>query len=413
MVFVINNDGKPLMPCSNVIARLLLKQNKARVERVTPFIIKLLYQLKIVYLQKLNLGLDSGSRIIGSAVSDIDGNIQYISQIEVRNDITNRMNRRRNYRQLRRNRKCRYRKCRFLNRKNSRRKLRFSPTINSKINTHLREIKFAEKILPINDLIIENGTFDLHAIRNPSVLNNPILYQKGLKYGFNNTKAFVLHRDNYRCQYCKGKSKDRKLHCHHIIFREQGGSDNPENLIVLCKTCHLALHEGKITLKKSGSRKRGLMHATQMNIIIKQLFKRTNAKETFGFITKTHRQAFNLPKYHFIDAAVISTKGKQPDFKTDKILYKKCIPRGDYQQTRGKRSQQHITTMKICGFRKYDKVRYNGKNYFIKGRMAIGYAILMDIEGRSQQLKPIPKFIKMKRIIARKSWIMTENLILI
>lgn len=36
--------------------------------------------------------------------------------------------------------------------------------------------------------------------------------------------------------------------------------------------------------------------------------------------------------------------------------------------------------------------------------MAIGYAILMDITGKKIELKPIPKFTTMKRISARKSW---------
>ena len=31
MVYVISQDGKPLMPCSNPVARLLLKQGKAKV----------------------------------------------------------------------------------------------------------------------------------------------------------------------------------------------------------------------------------------------------------------------------------------------------------------------------------------------------------------------------------------------
>ena len=30
MVYVINYDNQPLMPCSNTIARLLLKQGKAK-----------------------------------------------------------------------------------------------------------------------------------------------------------------------------------------------------------------------------------------------------------------------------------------------------------------------------------------------------------------------------------------------
>jgi hypothetical protein len=42
-VQVINKDGKELMPCSNAIARLLLKQGKATVKHKKPFTIKLSY----------------------------------------------------------------------------------------------------------------------------------------------------------------------------------------------------------------------------------------------------------------------------------------------------------------------------------------------------------------------------------
>jgi hypothetical protein len=87
---------------------------------------------------------------------------------------------------------------------------------------------------------------------------------------------------------------------------------------------------------------------------------------------------------------------------------KKCVPDGDYQQTKGVRSEQRIPTGKIMGFRKFDKVRYLGVEYFIKGRMSTGYAILMDISGNKPTLKPIPKFEKMKRVSARSSWIMKE-----
>jgi len=37
MVYVINCENQPLMPCKPVIARLLLKQGKARVTKRTPF----------------------------------------------------------------------------------------------------------------------------------------------------------------------------------------------------------------------------------------------------------------------------------------------------------------------------------------------------------------------------------------
>ena len=76
---------------------------------------------------------------------------------------------------------------------------------------------------------------------------------------------------------------------------------------------------------------------------------------------------------------------------------------GDYQQSKGIRSEQRIPTGKIQGFRKFDKVRYLGSEYFTKGRMSTGYAILLDAKGAKVTLKPIPKFSKMERIQARKS----------
>lgn len=412
MVYVLNIDGKPLMPCSPVIARLLLKQGKAKVKRRTPFTIKLLYKTETEYTQPLTHGIDSGSSKVGSAVSDEKGNVLYMSEIEIRNDITEKMKQRSKYRRNRRNRKTRYRKARWLNRKNSMKKDRFSPTMMSKINSHLKEINFVNKLLPISKTVIETATFDPHALKKPEVLTNKWMYQKGINYGFANTKAYVLTRDGYCCQHCKGKSKDKRLEVHHIVFRSENGSDEADNLLTLCKTCHDALHRGETTLKKKGKKKGQLNHATQMNSIRIQLLKRTNSEETFGFVTKEHRQLMGLPKEHFFDAVAIATEGKEPTFKASNILFKKCISDGDYQQNKGVRSEKRIPTGKLFGFRKFDKVQYKGKEYFVKGRMSSGYAILMGIEGDKVELKPIPKFAKMQRVSARQSWITIQKTIL-
>jgi len=410
VVYVINYDGTPLMPCTSVIARLLLKQGKAKCIKRTPFTIKLLYQTTN-YTQNATLGIDTGSGKIGSAVVKDNGNVVYMSQVEIRNDITDKMKQRSKYRRNRRNRKTRYRKARWANRKNSIKKDRFSPNMISKINSHLKEIKFIESILPTTKTILETATFDPHALKNPAVLNNKWLYQKGINYGFANTKAYVLDRDNHTCQHCKGKSKDSKLEVHHIIFRRNGGSDDADNLVTLCKICHNKLHDGDITLK-GGKVKGQLKHATQMNSIRTQLLRLLpEAEETFGHITKEHRQLLNLPKEHYMDAVVIASQGNDVQFKNNVVLFKKCVSDGDYQQSKGIRSEKRIPTGKIQGFRKFDKVKYLGNEYFIKGRMSTGYAILMDIQGNKINLKPIPKFSKMKRIQARKSWIISQEII--
>ena len=43
LVYILNNQGKPLMPCKPQKARKLLKQNKAKVIKKEPFTIQLLF----------------------------------------------------------------------------------------------------------------------------------------------------------------------------------------------------------------------------------------------------------------------------------------------------------------------------------------------------------------------------------
>src|SRR5215471_11874596 len=116
VVYVLAPNGTPLMPCSCAIARLLLKEGKAKVKRRMPFTIQLLIQEASTYTQPLTLGVDTGSSVIGSAVANGQGQVMYLSEIQVRNDIAPAMKARANYRRDRRDRKTRYRPARWRNR---------------------------------------------------------------------------------------------------------------------------------------------------------------------------------------------------------------------------------------------------------------------------------------------------------
>ena len=415
MVYVISKENKPLMPCSNPVARLLLKQGRAKVKKREPFTIKLTYETTN-HTQHLTLGVDTGSGTIGTAVSNNNFDIVYMSEVMVRNDVTSKMMRRAKYRRNRRSRKTRYRKARWLNRANSMRTGRFSPTMQSKFHSHVKEIEYIKSILPITTMVFETGQFDTHLMKNPNLANPKVKhwgYQRGANYGFENTRAMVLNRDNYTCQCCKGKRKDDKLEVHHIIFRSQGGSDEESNLITLCHTCHKNLHGGKINPKLKGKVKGTLKYATQMNSIRKQLFRLyPDAIETFGYVTKANRIVLGMDKEHCYDACIIATQGNAFVVKSN-LYKKKCVPGGDFQKTKGVRSEQPIITNKICGFRKFDKVRYFGNDYFIKGRRSTGYVVLMDIDGNEADFSAMPKghktpkMIKLKRIEARTTWMIT------
>ena len=216
MVYVLSKTGKPLMPCENVIARLLLKQSKARVKRKTPFTIQLTYD-STEYTQEVILGQDTGSKHIGTACVAND-KVVYQSQVELRDDIKSKMDDRRQARRNRRNRKTRYRKARFLNRKNSTKLNRLPPSIKHKVQAHIDEIEFCKKILPISKIVLEVSQFDTALMKNPTLINEKIKhwgYQKGFDYGFSSRREAILHRDKYICQLC---SKKRiLLEVHHII----------------------------------------------------------------------------------------------------------------------------------------------------------------------------------------------------
>ena len=409
LVYVLKQNGQPFMPTERFgKVRRLLKEGKAKVVRREPFTIKLLYEPETDVVQECYCGVDTGSKHVGVAVVGND-KVLYQSQTELRNDIKKKMDRKRVFRRNRRNRKTRYRKCRFLNRRNSIREDRLPPSVKHKVQAHIDEIEFCKKILPISDLILEVSQFDTALMKTPSLIDEKVRhwgYQQGFNYGYSSRREAVLHRDNYTCQCC-GK-KNCRLEVHHIRFRSNGGTDDEENLITLCEDCHKGVHAGTIVLNKK-PKKMNLKHATHMSIIRSQLLKKyPDAIETFGFVTSENRNHLKLKKDHYIDACVIASGGLE--FKElEVIFYKDRVSKGDYQLTKGIRGEQRLPIGKICGFRKFDKVRYLGKEYFIRGRMSSGFTILMNIFGERIDFSNLLRGLKTlklsncNRISARRS----------
>lgn len=50
----------------------------------------------------------------------------------------------------------------------------------------------------------------------------------------------VFERDAYACQYCNRPKSEYMdaIHCHHRIFKSQGGDDQTDNLATCCWKCH-------------------------------------------------------------------------------------------------------------------------------------------------------------------------------
>ena len=69
--FVVSMKGKPLMPCSERKARILLKEGKAKIFQRHPFTIWLLYPTG-ENVQPVSIGVHTGAVHIGIAVVSED-----------------------------------------------------------------------------------------------------------------------------------------------------------------------------------------------------------------------------------------------------------------------------------------------------------------------------------------------------
>lgn len=383
MVYVLNQNGQPIMPTSNhAKVRILLKTGKAKVIKRCPFTIQLQYS-STNYTQEVSLGVDAGSKHIGISATT-ENKVLYEADIELRNDIVNLISTRRQNRRTRRNHKTRYRKPRFDNRR--RKDGWLAPSVKQKVDTHLTVVAKVHQILPISKIVVETASFDIQKIKNPTISGTE--YQQGEQLDFWNVREYVLFRDNHTCQCCKGKSKDKILNVHHIESRKTGG-DAPNNLITLCETCHTGYHKGTVKLPKTIHRGVSFRDATFMGIMrwafynkLKEIY--PNVSLTYGYITKNTRIENGLPKEHYIDARCISGN---PKAVSDGIVYYqkkvRCHNRQIHKNTilKGGIRKRNQAPYFVKGFRLFDKVLYKGRECFIFGRRSTGRMDLRLLDG--------------------------------
>ncbi len=345
MVYVLNIDGKPLMPTNNAKARKLLKQKKAKVKTVKPFTIQLIYKTKN-YTQPITLGIDSGFLNIGfSAITKKKELI--CGEVKLLQGISNRLTEKATYRKIRRQR-LRYRKPRFDNRKVEKGWL--SPSIQHKLDSHIRFIDRLKRILRITKVILEVANFDIQKIKNPNIQGKE--YQQGEQHGFWNVREYILHRDNHKCQNpnCKNKDKNPILEVHHIVFQSNGGTDNINNLITLCSKCHTSPNhkKGKILdiWQTEKPKIRGFKDATFMSMVRWKLVESVDCLHTYGYITKNNRIKYGIEKSHYNDAFVIANGNTQE--RIEPIIFE--------QVRRNNRSLEKFYDSKIIDARTGEKV---------------------------------------------------------
>lgn len=400
-VFVKNMRGNPLMPCSQRKARLLLKEGKAMIFAYHPFTIQLTIATGEA-IQPVNVGIDTGAKMIGVAITS--GSKVFVKgEIELRQDISSNVQTRAHLRRARRNRKTRYRKCRFLNRK--RKPGWLPPSVQSKLNATTFWIDKFCSLVPNPHLSIEVGKFDVAKMINPDISGEE--YQNGQTKGYYDVRYFVFARDKYTCQVCKKKNKT--FNTHHILYREQGGTDRADNLITVCTDCHTSenhklggiLYQWMLKQKKVPQYK----EATFMNVVRKRIIQLyPNARITYGSETSPRRKELGLEKTHYNDAIAINGVESISVNPQEHFYYKQFRKKKrslHEQKPRARRSGKNTTQGRNRknvkyrnGFYLNDEVVYEGKRCWVYG-FACGdsgrVCVVRDIDGNLIREPQSPK----------------------
>ncbi len=301
-VCVLHRDGQPLMPTTPRNARRLLEAGQARIVARTPLTIQLLYPSRRS-TQPITLGIDAGYATVGfAAVSDKEELVG--GEFKLLVGMAERLAERAMYRGGRRQR-TRYRKPRFDNRRRAEGWL--APSIQHKLNSHLRLIDRLCAALPITRIVIEVASFDIQRLKDPDIVG--VGYQQGEQAGFWNLREYILHRDSHTCQNsnCPNRAKEKVLQVHHLGYWRGDGSDRPANLITLCTRCHTSEnHQPGGFLWGWQPRLNSFRPETFMSMVRWRLVEAVGAEAAYGYLTKRHRIELDLPKSHAQDAFVIA-----------------------------------------------------------------------------------------------------------
>ncbi len=389
-VYVRNQDGTRLMPCTPAKARKLLREGRAKVAERCPFTIQLLWQCE-GHVQHVTLGIDKGSAVTGiSCVGNSE--VLLAAEIQHRLDVKEKLDTRRLHRRSRRSRRW-YRPARYDNRASSNRSGRMPPSIKTNVEEVIRVVK--QLPLPIAQIIIEDVQVDIARLNNPTLRGSQ--YQDPTRLD-ENLRMACLMRDDYACQSC-GKRKSR-LEAHHLIYREHGGKDTLANLLCLCEHCHHQLHEGKITLKAAGVSahldqiaQRTMQGKTYLYAVLRE---RAPLSTVFGYETAAYRKYLGLPKTHTIDAQCIATlsTGEAVPIPQTNVYQIRFRPRQTRRQYHdlprtGQGRVRYQVNDELEGFRKGDIVRVKGK--YVKRINSIysgGYLAFPRVKGEPFKARP-------------------------
>jgi len=401
IIYVLATSGKPLMPTKNQRkVWYWLRKGLAHVVRREPFTVQLHFATS-PYIQPVKVGVDTGSQTVGIAATT-NGEIVYQAEVHLRDDITNKLTQRRQYRRNRRMRKTRYRAARWTNRRRPSGWL--PPSLRSKTEATLKAVNFVAALLPVSQVNVELASFDTQKMQDANI--HGLEYQQGQLQGYL-VREYILNKWNRRCSYCGASQIPLQLE--HIVPRSRGGSNRPSNLALACEPCNT--RKGKQTATEFGypdvqaQARIPLRDAAHVSSLktgllaqLAQAFGLDRVHVTFGYETKYKRiQVLDLPKSHSNDAVAIACAIGEV-VKPLAVTYQfRCIPRGNYQLFNGKHSEHKVwAPRRVKGWKLYEVVEAKGHIGYIGGRRLKGSFVLKNLMTGKTILELTPR--KLRRL---------------
>ena len=381
-VFVLDRSGKPLMPCTEKRARLLLERRRARVHRLVPFVIRLVdRQAETCSFQPLRLKLDPGSKVTGLALvretdqvaadtGEISREVAVLDLIELVHrgrQISEALTARRAMRRSRRGH-LRYRAPRFLNRRRPQGWL--APSLRHRVDTTLAWVKRLRRWAQVTAVSSELVRFDMQALDNPDI--EGAQYQQGTLAGYE-VREYLLEKWGRQCAYCGAERVP--LQVEHIHPKARGGTNRIANLTLACGVCNgkKGVQDIQDFLAKDPKRlaavlaqaKRPLKEAAAVNSTRWALIQALQAtglpvETASGGRTKFNRSRLDIPKTHALDAVCVGSVDQVQAWQRP-TWQVKCTGRGSYQRTRldkyGFPRGYLMRTKRVKGFATGDLVR--------------------------------------------------------
>ena len=300
-VFVLDRRKRPLMPCSEKRARVLLERGRARVHRLAPFTIRLVDRCaEDSLLQPLRIKLDPGSKVTGIAMVR-DGETRRATHVVMLAELQHR------------------------------------------VDTTMSWVKRFQRLAPATAISMELVKFDTQAMQNPEI--GGVEYQQGTLAGYE-LREYLLEKWGRKCAYCD--ATNIPLQVEHIQPKSSGGSNRASNLTLACEPCNMVkgvrpleefLAHDPARLKRILAQARApLRDAAAVNATRWRLFEDLKAtglpvEMGSGGRTKWNRSRLSIPKTHALDAACVGhvdeiVAGDRP------TLQIKATGRGAYQRTR-------------------------------------------------------------------------------